>query len=341
MQSPAHHSTLQSQPHLPLHPSFSEPAFSQPYSRVDNPHASSARGLHRRPKSDAHDEVHSQRSEPHLQHEVTQSYVLGGDNQFGDDPVEYHERSSFEYEPGPEEAADAYSHGATHDHLRRRDDEQPSAPRVSVARTTDRVMDAMRSHARALDTGYSNLNSAVARSAVSQIPLQALSVTEPLDLFRALLNAPAPSCAPPIVGHALSSSLGTALGLRVAARANMAVLHGVHAESHEVAMTPRDFARAKVPVACALAAARLHPHSPAAPHFVMSRSGVDSSEDLAAEDAVVQHAHRKFVSALQNRLPLGGAGAAAPVRSMASDAQVVPSVRRHKARTLRQPSRRK
>jgi hypothetical protein len=202
-------------------------------------------------------------------------------------------------------------------------------------------MSAMRSHARALDTGYSNLNSAVARSAVSQIPLQALSITEPLDLFRALLSAPAPSCAPPIVGHSLSSSLGVALGLRVAARANMAVLHGVHAESHEVAMTPRDFARAKVPVACALAAARLHPQSPAASHFGMSRSGADSLEDdLAAEDAVVQHAHRKFVSALQNRLPLGNAGAA-PVRSMASDAQAVPSVRRHKARTLRQPPRRK
>jgi hypothetical protein len=339
MLSPTHHLPLQPQPHLPPQPSFSEPAFPQPHSRVDNPHASSARGLHR-PKFGAHDQLHSQRSEPRSQPEFAQSYVLGGDTQFGDDPVEFRDRSSFEYEPGPEESAHVYSHGATHDRLDRRGGDQPSVPRVSIARTSDRVMAAMRSHARALDAGYSNLNSAVARSAVSQIPLQALSVTEPLDLFRALLNAPAPTCAPPIVGHAMSSSIGVALGLRVAARANMAVLHGVHAESHEVAMTPRDFARAKVPVACALAAARFHPNSPAASHLGMPRLGADSSEDLAAEDAVVQHAHRKFVSALQNRLPLGSAGAA-PVRSMASDAQAVPSVRRHKARTLRQPSRRK
>jgi hypothetical protein len=110
------------------------------------------------------------------------------------------------------------------------------------------------------------------------------------------------------------------LAAMIKARARIALKEGVHFDSAEVPMVPRDFARAKAPAAC-------------------SQSAQDRSEPDIRRFAS-QMARRQFSELIERGLPLGGAptsmiGKQRPTIVRQSQVPLQPSTKRHISRTLR------
>ena len=155
-------------------------------------------------------------------------------------------------------------------------------------------------------------------NSTSSSGLVSLAIVEPNHLFRHLLESSS-IAAPPISSLAMSD-VTSDLAEMIKARARIALTEGVHFDTAEVPMVPRDFARTKAPAAC-------------------SQSAQDRSEPEIRRCAS-QLARRQFSELIERGLPLGGApiamhGKQRPTIIRQSQVPLQPSTKRHVSRTLR------